>query len=222
MKPKGLLLLILFSTIAYVCLFYDPRASKPSIVSAETEELADFDKEIAANARSMVQEGRSIFRFDTFGDEVFWGDTLRLQEALSSVSPKKALALGLKVDVNALPQSVIKALKEGKVNLDDPKVTADLLKANSVLGVTGFFSGDTLTSVGIQCAFCHSTVNDSLAPGIGKRLDGWANRDLDVGQIISSAPNLKPIADLLGVDVATVRQVLRSWGPGKFDAQLLL
>ncbi len=107
-------------------------------------------------------------------------------------------------------------------HLDDPAVTQLLLQEKSVVGVTGLFSGNSLSSIGIQCAFCHSTVDDSLAPGIGKRLDGWANRDLNVGAIVALAPNLQPVADLLGVDVETVRTVLMSWGPGKFDAELFL
>jgi mono/diheme cytochrome c family protein len=129
----------------------------------------------------------------------------------------------LKVDVDALPASLIAQLKNGQVNLDDPGVTLALLKLNSVVGVKGFFKPDgTLRSVGIQCALCHSTVDNSLAPGIGHRLDGWANRDLNVGQIVALAPNLQPFADLLGVDQATVRAVLESWGPGHFDAELSL
>ena len=218
---KNILIGILIVTLAML-FWVTGMESKPSEALQQEQQLADFDVEITANAKKMISQGRRIFRFDTFGDEVFWGDTLRLHEALATVSPKQALGLGLKVDVNALPQNLIRALKRGEVDLDDPAVTAALLKLNSVVGVTGFFSGDNLTSVGIQCAFCHSTVNDSLAPGIGRRLDGWANRDLNVGEIVALAPNLQPVADLLEVDVPTVRQVLRSWGPGKFDAQLLL
>jgi cytochrome c5 len=127
------------------------------------------------------------------------------------------------VDVDALPDSVIQALKDGKINLDDPAVTLALLKLNSVLGVTGLFQPNgSLRSIGIQCALCHSTVDNSLAPGIGHRLDGWANRDLNVGAIVALAPNLKPVSDLLGVDDATVRKVLNSWGVGHFDAELFL
>lgn len=186
----------------------------------------------AKNAADMFVDGRHIFRFDTFGDEAFWGDTLRLHQAIEGsnlggvgpgVSPNTALAVGLKVDVDALPASLIQELKQRKVNLDDPATTLALLQLNSVVGVTGLFKSDgTLKSVGIQCALCHSTVDNSLAPGIGHRLDGWANRDLNVGEIISLAPNLKPFADLLGVDQATVRTVLQSWGPGHFDAELAL
>jgi hypothetical protein len=114
-------------------------------------------------------------------------------------------------------------LKQGKVNLADPTTTLALLKLNSVVGLTGFFNSQgSLRSIGIQCALCHSTVDNSLAPGIGHRLDGWANRDLNVGAITSLAPNLQPVASLLGVDVATVKSVLGAWGPGKFDAELFL
>ncbi len=187
------------------------------------------------NAEALLNQGRRIFRFDTFGDEAFWGDSLRLHEAIEGakfggvgpgVSPKTALAVGLKVDVDALPANLIAALRRGEVNLDDPAVTLELLRLNAVVGVTGLVenagSSPRLRSVGIQCALCHSTVDDSFAPGIGKRLDGWANRDLNVGAIVALSPNLKPVADLLGASEATVRTVLASWGPGKFDAELFL
>lgn len=179
----------------------------------------------------MIDEGRRTFRFDTFGDEAFWGDALKLHQAIAGqanggvgpgVSPRTALAVGLKVDMAALPADVIRALEQGMVNLDDPATTLVLLKANAVIGVTGFFDGDRLASIGIQCAFCHSTVDDAFAPGIGQRLDGWANRDLNVGAIISLAPDLSPFSTALGVSDATVRQVFASWGPGKFDAELIL
>src|SRR5262249_53544257 len=148
-----------------------------------------------ANALQLIAQGRRTFRFDTFGDEAFWGDTLQLHQAIQGaqfggmgpgVSPKTALALGLKVDARRLPDNLIAALKQGKVNLDDPAVTLQLLKLNAVVGLTGFFNPDgTLKSVGLQCALCHSTVNNSVASGIGTRLDGWANRDLNVGAIVA-------------------------------------
>ena len=194
------------------------KAQNPAI----HESLNNFDGEILKNASDMIRDGRKIFRYDTFGDEAFWGDTIRLHEGIRTVTPRTALSVGLKVDVNALPAEVIEALQQGNVNLDDPAVTLLLLQQKSVVGVTGFFSGNTLSSIGIQCAFCHSTVDNSLAPGIGKRLDGWANRDLNVGAIVNLATNLQPVADLLQVDVQTVRTVLKSWGPGKFDAELFL
>jgi hypothetical protein len=137
------------------------------------------------------------------------------------VSPKTALALGLKVDATAIPAKVAADIKAGRVDLDDPATTLALLKLNAVVGVKGFFdSNGSIRSMGITCALCHSTVDDSFAPGIGRRLDGWANRDLDVGAIVASAPTVKPYADLLGVDEATVRKVLRSWGPGFYNAEL--
>jgi hypothetical protein len=180
----------------------------------------------------MIANGRSTFRFDNFGNQDFWGGALRLHEAIAGaanggvgagLSPKAALALGLKVDAKALPAPLAKALTAGRVNLDDPAVTVALLSLNAVVGVRGFFdSSRRLTSVGITCALCHSTVDDSFAPGIGNRLDAWANRDLDIGAIAALAPSVAPFAQLLGVDEATVRRVFRSWGPGKFDAELLL
>lgn len=164
-----------------------------------------YDALIHANANRMVEEGKQIFRFDTFGSEDFWGGKLRLHESIAGqklggvgggVSPKAALALGLKVDAEALPAALFAQIKAGRVDLDDPATTLALLKLNAVLGVTGFFADDgKLRSVGIQCAICHSTVDDSFAPGIGKRLDGWGNRDLNIGAIVATAPNLQPFSE---------------------------
>lgn len=183
----------------------------------------DFDRQVEQNVRVMLDQGKDTFRFNTFGDEVFWGDTLQLHEAIKTVSPNTALSVGLKVDVEALPDDLRNALQAGQVDLNDPAVTVALLKLNAVVGTQGFFNdnGD-LTSLGITCALCHSTVDDSFAPGIGQRLDGWANRDLNVGAIIGLAPNLQPFTELLGVDEDTVKTVFNSWGPGKFDAELIL
>ena len=187
------------------------------------------DEVVAAAAQSIVN-GRKTFRFDTFGDEAFWGDTLKLHQAIAGsanggvgpgVSPKTALSVGLKVDAEAVPADVAAGIKAGTVDLDDPKTTLALLKLNAVVGLTGFFSSTSgLQSIGIQCALCHSTVDDSFAPGIGKRLDGWPNRDLNVGAIISLAPDLSAFTNLLQVDEATVKTVLAGWGPGRFDAEL--
>jgi len=186
--------------------------------------------DVALAAAQAVVNGRKTFRFDTFGDEAFWGGTLHLHQAIAGsanggvgpgVSPKTALAVGLKVDAEAVPADVAAGIKNGTVNLDDPATTLALLKLNAVVGVTGFFSSTNgLQSIGIQCAFCHSTVDDSFAPGIGKRLDGWPNRDLNVGAIVSLAPDLSYFTNLLKVDEATVKTVLGAWGPGKFDAEL--
>jgi len=198
--------------------------------AASTTPLNSFDSAILTNASQMIEEGRRIFRFDTFGDEAFWGGQLKLHQALAGaalggvgpgVTPKAALGLGLKIDADALSTITVQQLKQNQLNIDDPATTAALLKQNAVVGVTGFFDPQgSLQSVGIQCAFCHSTVDDSMSAGIGHRLDGWPNRDLDVGKIVALAPNLKPFTDLLGVDDATVRKVLNSWGPGKYDAEL--
>jgi hypothetical protein len=209
--------------------------SRPKILASITAvtcvALIIVNITVAASQKVHTQ-GRQIFRFDTLGDQDFWGGTLELHKAIEGsrfggvgpgISPRTALALGLKVDVDALPQSLQNALRQNKVNLDDPAVTLALLQLNSVVGVTGFSNPDgSLNSVGIQCSLCHSTVDNSLLPGIGHRLDGWANRDLNVGVIVAASPNLQPVADLLRTDVGTVLKVLNAWGPGKFDAELLM
>lgn len=190
-----------------------------------------FDERTRDQAIAAFRQGRETFRSDTFGDEDFWGGKLQLHRAIEGaqlggvgpgISPKTALALGLKVDVDALPGSVVAAIRAGRVNLDDPAVTVLLLKLDAVVGVKGFFTGSQLTSVGITCALCHSTVDNSLAFGIGGRLDGWANRDLNVGKIIGAAPDLTAFTSLLGVNLTTLETVLNSWGPGKFDAEIAL
>lgn len=184
------------------------------------------------SASPVSEEGQQIFRFDTFGDEAFWGDALKLHRAIEGaklggvgpgVSPKTALAVGLRVDMDALPSDLVDKIKRGQVNLDDPATTLALIKLNSVLGIVGQFNQDgSLKAMGITCAVCHSTVDNAFAPGIGHRLDGWANRDLNVGAIISLAPDLSAVTNLLGVDEASVKKVLAAWGPGKFDAELFL
>lgn len=206
-------------------------------------------RDIFANATEKIARGQQVFRFDTFGDQAFWGDTLKLHQAIEGaalggvgpgVSPRTALAVGLKVDVDQLPGRVREQLAQGRVDVNDPAVTVELLRLNAVVGVTGVFSGGNLQSIGIQCAFCHSTVDDSNPglclgaitpnPGtgcIGHRLDGWSNRDLNVGAIVALAPDLSAFVNLLSVAVpgitqADVRAVLNSWGPGRFDAELIL
>jgi hypothetical protein len=189
-----------------------------------------------SKAPSLFEQGKAIFRFDTFGDEDYWGGTLRLHEAIEGealggvgpgVSPKTALtAAGLKVDVDALPRDLQMQLKRGKVDLDSPATTVALLKLNAVIGVKGFFARNgSLRSIGITCAICHSTVDDSFAAGIGRRLDGWPNQDLNTGLIVSLAPNLGPTAQqVLGASdpgtIATLKSVLLSWGPGFYDAEV--
>jgi hypothetical protein len=204
-----------------------------SLPQTEAKKAPTFDDLIVKNAdHQMIADGKQIFRFDTFGDEDWWGGQLQLHKAIAGaanggvgpgVSPSTALSVGLKVDVDALPGKLVANLKRGHVDLNDPATILALLELNAVVGVTGFFdAAGKLQSMGIQCALCHSTVDDSFAPGIGHRLDGWANRDLNVGAIVALSPNLQPIATVLGVDVPTVLAVLNAWGPGKFDAELLL
>ncbi|HLJ27608.1 MAG TPA: hypothetical protein VKY85_12930 [Candidatus Angelobacter sp.] len=198
----------------------------------DRQSLTAVDAAISNHGESLVDQGRQVFRFDTFGDQDFWGGVLGLHEAIEGaklggvgpgVSPATALAVGLKVDQDALPRELVRQIQAGQVNLNDAAVTLALLKLNAVVGLTGFFKRDgTLQSVGIQCALCHSTVDNAFAQGIGHRLDGWPNRDLNVGAIIGLSPNLQPVADVLEVNVLTVKAVLNSWGPGKFDAELFM
>jgi hypothetical protein len=226
-KARTLTVLVLFACVGVALASQGPDGRRGKKNDSKT-----FDDAIHANTERLASEGRQIFRYDTFGDEAFWGGALKLHQAIAGqrlggvgpgVSPAAALAVGLKVDVDALPSPVLQALRQGRVNLNDPAVTLTLLDANAVLGLTGFRGADgRLESVGIQCALCHSTVDNSFAPGIGRRLDGWPNRDLNVGAIVALAPDLSPVADLLRTDQQTVRTVLNSWGPGKFDAQLFL
>ena len=175
----------------------DPRPTEP-----EQEELDP----------AMVAQGKDIFRFDTFGDEQFWTDTLRMHEVIQrAVSPKVALSVGLRVDVDALPQAVKDALAAGEIDLDDPATTIALLKLNAVLGVKGEVQTvggrDTLVRVGITCALCHSAVDNSFAPGIGRRQDGWANTQLNPGAIVALSPAL----------TSGQKAVYNSWGTGRYD-----
>jgi len=233
MPRRNVLALLTFAalTLALILAFHgNPLAAQSA--SARPAKTSGFDRAIAASNEQLIAQGREIFRYDTFGDEAFWGDALKLHQAIAGaknggvgagVSPKTALSVGLKVDMDALPAAVVAGIKAGKVNLDDPATTLTLLQLNSVVGVTGRFStAGKLTAIGIQCALCHSTVDDAFAPGIGHRLDGWPNRDLNVGAIVSLSPDLSVVDNLLGVDDATTRKVLASWGPGKFDAELFL
>jgi hypothetical protein len=236
--------IFLLPLVAFVGLLVMMREVRSQSTNAHPN--AENNKDSTAdNAVLLVNQGRQIFRFDTFGDQAFWGDTLKLHQAIkgsglggvgAGVSPKTALTVGLKVDVDALPSSLLEQLRHGNVNLNDPAVTVALLKLNAVVGLTGVFdSGGAINSVGIQCALCHSTVDNSEPalcagaiqpnPGtgcVGHRLDAWPNRDLNVGAIIALAPDLSVVASLLSTTQASVRSVLNSWGPGKFDAELFL
>lgn len=230
MKKHPLLLVSLGITFFIVSMFLVQCTHSTDGKASNT--VKESEDPVLANARQMLEEGRQTFRFETFGDETYWTDALQLNKAIAGeknggvgpgLSPKAALAAGLKVDMDVIPADVAAGIKAGKVNLDDPAVTLTLLQLNAVVGVKGTFDDKkNLKAIGLTCASCHSTVDDAFLPGIGHRLDGWANRDLNVGAIVSMAPNLKPLTDALGVDVATLKKVLASWGPGKFDALLNL
>src|SRR5690242_3095618 len=208
------------------------QCSKSFEKSGDKNISADNSESNASAKKSLAAYGKEVFRFDTYGDEDFWSGLLHIDKAIegannggfgSGISPNTALAVGLKVDVDALPADIRAGIKSGTIDLNNPATTLTLLKLNSVVGIKGNFDdGGNLKSIGITCASCHSTVDNSFANGIGKRLDGWPNRDLNVGAIISLTDNAKPIADLLHVDEPTLRKVLGLWGPGKFSAILFM
>jgi mono/diheme cytochrome c family protein len=194
----GVLLPLLFglsaATVFYAC---DDSPTEPRELDAQ-----------------LVAQGKNIFRFETFGDESFWTDTLRMHEVIqAAVDPTTALSVGLKVDTDSLPPAVVQGVQNGTISLTDPATTVALLKLNAVVGVKGTVSSvngkDVLTKVGITCALCHSTVDNSFAPGIGKRLDGWPNLDLNPGAIIALSPAVS----------ASIKAVYNSWGKGKYDAR---
>lgn len=218
--------LVLVSILAVACTATATTQQSPAPSGPE------FGSLISSNVNAMIEEGRRTFRYDTFGDESFWSDALKLHQAIagaaqggvgSGVSPKAALSVGLKIDAAVLPKELVAQIMAGKVNMDDPATTLALLKLNAVVGLKGTSNKDGgLKSIGITCALCHSTVDNSFSPGIGARLDGWPNRDLNVGAIISLAPDLSPVTGLLGVDEKTLKQVLAGWGAGKFDAVVFM
>ena len=189
-----------------------------------------FNGIIESHARDQFKQGREVFRYDTFGSEAFWGGELKLHQAIlgqklggagPGLGPKDALKAGLKVDVGKLPRILVDAIKQKSVSLEDPKTTLALLEADAVVGVKAFFDPKkNLTAIGVTCAICHSTVDNSFADGIGARLDGWPNRDLNIGAIVALAPNLKPFTDATGVDDKELRRIFNSWGPGRYDAEL--
>jgi mono/diheme cytochrome c family protein len=197
MRLIGAASIVLVLTIAFA-------ASGAATANSSSTDPAKIER--AGGASS--EDGQSIFRFDSFGDEQLWTDVLRMHEVIPTVDPATALAVGLKVDVDALPSPLIAALRGGQVDLTDPAVTVELLRLNAVVGVNGAVT-DTgqLTKVGITCALCHSSVDNSFAPGIGKRLDGWANTDLNVGAIVALSPALDP----------GTKAEFNTWGPGKYD-----
>jgi mono/diheme cytochrome c family protein len=189
------------SIVFAIALTFAIAESPPALTASQT---ADLSAEGTQNHRT----GQAIFRYDTFGDEQLWTDVLRMHEVVATVPPATALAVGLKVDVEALPPEIIAALQAGEVDLTNAAVTVELLRLNAVVGVQGKVNDlGQLTSVGITCALCHSSVDNSFAPGIGTRLDGWANIDLNVGAIVA----LSPVLD------AATKAEFNAWGPGKYD-----
>jgi hypothetical protein len=224
-KPIGILLSL---AALIVVISQCTKLDKSGIDSA----ISSLKKKNDHGEKAFLEDGKQIFRYDAFGDEDFWSGLLHIDKAIAGktnggfgagVSPGTALAVGLKVDVDALPEQVKMGIKNGTISLDDPATTLALLKLNAVVGVKGNFDGSgSLHSIGITCASCHSTVDNSFAPGMGKRLDGWPNRDLNVGAVISLTDNAQPIANLLHVSEPTLRNVLSQWGPGKFAAVLFM
>jgi hypothetical protein len=226
MVTLGMASFVFISTFLVQC--RSTKADKRNSID-ESGNPKDFSDAIKENADDLFKKGQAVFRYETFGDEAFWTDKLQLHKIIADakhggigkgLSPREALALGLKVDLAILPKWVRRKIEEGSF-LDDPWVTLQLLKINAVLGVKAGFDGNgNLERIGITCASCHSTVDHFS--GIGKRLDGWPNRDLDVGKIISLAPDKSALVKILGIDTATINKVLLSWGPGKYDAELNL
>jgi hypothetical protein len=182
-----------------------------------TDARVDGDPDDAPAGAALVAQGKQIFRFDTFGDETKWTDALRLHETIAAaVTPAVALSVGLKVDAEALPAAVVQGIQNGTISLTSTDTTIALLSLDAVVGLKGkveTVNGKaTLTHVGVTCALCHSTVDNSFAPGIGKRLDGWPNLDLNPGLIIALSPALD----------ATTKAVFNSWGKGKYDPRFNL
>jgi hypothetical protein len=246
MKSKGLPLLLLAAGagLIAIALLGAPALAVTGFLDQGPDGTHVWDQNIRDHTRGMMDQGREVFRYDTFGSEAFFGNVLGLHQAIEGsklggvgdgVSPATALKVGLKVDMDALPPDVVKAVQAGQVNLNDPATTLVLLKLGAVVGVEGVFNDPNdptkgLMAIGVSCAICHSTVDDAFAPGIGHRLDGWANQDLNIGAILALSPNLQPVVDLLNkgepsdhqVNVAAVRSVLNGWGPGRFDAELFM
>lgn len=187
------------------------RTALLALTAAAAAALAACGGGSGPDQQALATQGKQIFRFETFGDEAFWTDKLQMANVIATVDPTTALSVGLKVDADALPAAVVQGIQNGTVDLKNPATTIALLKLDAVVGVKGTVQSvggkDTLTRVGITCALCHSTVDNSFAPGIGKRLDGWPNRDLNPGAIIALSPVLP----------AATKAIYNSWGKGRYD-----
>ena len=208
--PRALRKMAAFGTISAAAVLVSACGNSGSMQDNSAANAA------AANA-ALVAQGKQIFRFDTFGDETKWTDTLGLQTTITtSIDPTTALAVGLKVDADALPAAVVQGIQNKTISLTSPATTIALLKLNAVVGLQGTVETiggvDTLTHVGTTCALCHSTVDNSFSPGIGKRLDGWPNLDLNPGAIIALSPAL----------TVAQKAVFNSWGKGKYDPRFNL
>ena len=227
-KRKTLAILSLVAIMA-IC----QCTKKETTENINGEASSELTTKMNQGKHGLIEQGKEIFRFDAFGDEDFWSGLLHIDKAIlgeanggygPGVSPNTALSVGLKVDAEALSPEVVAGITSGAISLDDPKSTIALLKLNAVVGVKGNFdaSGTILQSIGITCASCHSTVDNSFMEGVGKRLDGWPNRDLNVGAIVSLTDNAMPIANMLHVSEPALRNILSLWGPGKYPAILFM
>jgi len=152
--------------------------------------------------------GREVFRFETFGNEGFWTDAVRLPAgiAAANVTPMQALQLGLQIDSDALSASIRKELAEqlqadpsGRSSqlLNDPAVTMKLIQAGAVIGMAP--KGD---KAGVSCALCHTMTDASVfkssnGGSIGHRLDGLANHSLNIGAIFATAANSRALYPIL-------------------------
>lgn len=235
MKRRSVLVLASTVPVLVVSLGLSTCRSAPRAVDTatapQTQALpkGSWASKVEEHRDQLFDEGKQTFREDTFGSEAFWGGKLGLHRAIigeknggvgPGLTPRQALQLGLKVDAGRIIPILGEAIDETSVSLDDPDTTIALLEANAVVGVRAVTEGDRITSIGVTCALCHSTVDDSLLLGIGRRLDGWPNRDLDVGRIVSLSPDLTAFEQLFGMDRTAVEKVLQAWGPGRYDAQL--
>jgi mono/diheme cytochrome c family protein len=208
MRLIGVALIVFALAFTFAVAEFPPALTVSQTTSRSDDDGKRHDRDHDQDDDDRNRRGQAIFRYDTFGDEQLWTEVLRMHEVIATVPPATALAVGLKVDVEALPRAVKAALRAGEVDLTNPAVTVELLRLNAVVGVQGKVNDlGQLTSVGITCALCHSSVDNSFAPGIGKRLDGWANIDLNVGAIVALSPAL---------DAATKAE-FNAWGPGKYD-----
>lgn len=226
MKLKNTLFLIALVCSSALCI----QCKDDDLIPIPTELVIPPPIELSLDP-ALVTQGKEIFRHDTFGSEAQWTDLLELDKAIlgeenggfgPGLDPTTALTIGLKVDAEALPQAVVDGITDGSIDLTDPMTTIALLDLDAVVGVKGSFdTGKNLTAVGITCALCHSTVDDSFTSGIGNRKDGWANMDINVGAILGFVKNA-PLADILSVDVETFNSVVNAWGPGRFAPTLLM